>query len=824
VEPLRLGSLPLRPSGRDRWARAAAVLVLLLVTNLVPVAAAGTTGATGKAVAAPGAGVHLWSDPRSWKNHVPRAGDEVIISSGATVLLDVSPPPLGGVEIDGKLSFRDQKLDFSADWIVVHGTFKVGSESRPFRHRAVITLTGDDPAVDGMDMGTKVLGVMGGTLDLHGRPIRGWTRISQTAEPGATGLTLQGPIGWKVGDRIVIASTDYWSQHDEERTIVGVDGAHLELDRPLEYQHWGTLQTFGGRSVDERAEVGLLSRNIVVRGDATSTGTGFGGHTMVMENSRARIEGVEFQHMGQRKRLRRYPVHFHMDGSASGSYLKRSSIDHSFNRCVVVHGTNGLEVSGNVCYDHEGHGFFFEDGGETNNIITGNLGLGTHKVENGLLPSDANPATFWITNPDNVVRNNVAAGSDGIGFWYALPLHPTGLSENATVWPRRTPLGVFSGNVAHSNGDRGLNVDDGPAPDGTTDSTSYRPVADPSDPNSAPVVAHFADFTAYMNRDRGIWLRGEDHVVTGAVLADNRSGATFASDDSYLEDSLVVGETANKGTTEPWEDPGFDGRALPFFWQPDTPIVGFEYYDGRVGVRNTTFVNFQPNSVRASGALSYLAPDAFSIHPRNFAEGVTFQNSNDVYLATPQPRMDGDASKVFVDKDGSVTGTAGATVVADNPFLLQPDCVFRSEWNAHMCNADYVTLLVGAGDPASIKPLTITRSDDVQQTLMGCCDDSTDAETSVIANRSYAIAFNQGTPAHATFVLWRGAGRWLQVALPAATGSSVTRWGVKLPAAASMTALTSKSDSAYYYDGSTGTLHIKLVGNGDWEEVHVDAP
>ncbi len=345
-------------------------------------------------------------------------------------------------------------------------------------------------------------------------------------------------------------------------------GRRVGLNEALDYRHWGTVQDIAGHKVDERAEVGLLSRNIVVRGDATSASTSFGGHTMVMAGSTFRVEGVEFRAMGQKKRLRRYPVHFHMDGPAPDSYLRSSAIVHSFNRCVVIHGTRKVLVDGNVCYDHLGHGFFLEDGAETDNVITNNLGLGTRGVKKGLLPTDRRPATFWITNPDNVVDGNAAAGSEAFGFWYALPEHPTGLSESDDLWPRMTPLGSFADNVAHSNGDRGLNVDDGPRPNGTTESTFYSPHEIPGDWDSGAVPAEFENLTSYMNRDRGIWLRGENEIVSGATLADNRAGATFASSDTVIRDSFIVGETDNPGTTEPWEDTGYEGRALPFFWEP----------------------------------------------------------------------------------------------------------------------------------------------------------------------------------------------------------------------------------------------------------------
>ena len=49
-----------------------------------------------------------WSDAATWPDRrVPRAGDKVTIAAGKDVVLDVSPPALGGLSIDGKLSFAD---------------------------------------------------------------------------------------------------------------------------------------------------------------------------------------------------------------------------------------------------------------------------------------------------------------------------------------------------------------------------------------------------------------------------------------------------------------------------------------------------------------------------------------------------------------------------------------------------------------------------------------------------------------------------------------------------------------------------------------------
>ena len=99
--------------------------------------------------------------------------------------------------------FDEQDLDLTAGHIVVQGTLRVGTSAEPFQHRATITLTG--AAADGnvMGMGNRVLGVAGGTLDLHGESRLGWTRLAATATgrrhpaPARAGAPTGAPVtGW----------------------------------------------------------------------------------------------------------------------------------------------------------------------------------------------------------------------------------------------------------------------------------------------------------------------------------------------------------------------------------------------------------------------------------------------------------------------------------------------------------------------------------------------------------------------------------------------------------------------------------------------------
>ena len=109
-----------------------------------------------------------------------------------------------------------------------------------------------------------------------------------------------------------------------------------------------------------------------------------------------------------------------------------------------------------------GHMYFLEDGVERNNQVTHNLGIIARAVNGAhqLIPSDSRPSIFWISHPQNTYDSNHAAGCERFGFWYAMPVHPTGPSYTENVWPRRTALKRFSNNVAHSCVD-GLFIDDG---------------------------------------------------------------------------------------------------------------------------------------------------------------------------------------------------------------------------------------------------------------------------------------------------------------------------------------------------------------------------
>ncbi len=806
-----------------------------------------------------------WSEAATWGGTLPGADAAVVIPAGKTVLLDVNPPKLRSLEVRGVLRFKNQDIELRSGSIMVHGgKLQIGSSTVPFANEAKITLLGQDTGTEVMEgMGEKLLGaMMGGSIEMYGASRgKSWTRLVATANVGDTVITLDGAPSWQVGDRVALASTDYDAKQTEESVITAVNGNKVTLGAPLKYMHFGQTQTYAGKTLESRGEVALLNRNITIRGDDTSSTTGFGGHVMMMDTSIAKFENVEFTALGQRAKLKRYPIHFHMQATSStGSFVRGSAIHNNFNRCLTIHGSGGIEVKNNAAYNTVGHCYFLEDGSETGNKLEGNLGFGTRrpdttKGETKLLPTDQDPATYWITNPQNDFVGNVAAGSASFGFWVALPAKPTGPSAMdsrfANVYPRRTAMGLFQNNLAHSNENTGLNVDGGPKA-GTLESETTVWVArtNPVPPaqgqaDSAVVPVIFDGFQAYKNRHRGVWLRGLKHTLKNAMITDSAIGATFASDKTIVVGSVFVGETANKGTPSDYEKNGrvgLDGRTLPFPWETTFPVRGFEFYDGKVGADDVEFVNFASNTQRLASGLSYLRFTAFSVNAENYSKNVRFTNANPVNLKLENPEptapnddgMDGYRSATFVDEDGSVTGTANRTVVVNNPFLINENCVARVEWSANVCNNAYGRFVLESANRAveapEISPVTLKRLEGANPShkLWGVPDDGANRyfESRVILSKPYEVNVNGSMQDRTRLHLRdRPSGSWIRVSIPWSAaapfmyrdynvykqvdGTGKETYNTVLKPVADEAALNALTTGGYYLSG--GKLNIKLI-------------
>ncbi|XP_076438592.1 LOW QUALITY PROTEIN: fibrocystin-L-like [Babylonia areolata] len=445
-----------------------------------------------------------WSSPYTWGGGpLPDTGDLVVIPPGHTILLDTDTPVLAMLLIQGDVIFDEMDVELNAETILITngGTLQVGTESKPHpqQYNATITLHGHRRSKELPIYGAKTLAVREGTLDLHGHPTPvTWTLLSATATSGSRQVHLTTPVNWRPGDHIVLPTTSHpRSQNQNEVHVisaVSADGLTLTLRDPLTYDHVGERYTLqDGSPVALRGEVGLLTHNVKVMGsvhqhwvqnspgcsDGLDTGevqsqtcsqgrfgagTGsdqFGAHIIAHAPEKdtnaavVRLSYIEISHAGQAFRMGRYPVHLHLNGDMSQSYVRGLGIHNSFNRAVNIHGTHNVLVEHVVMQDIQGGAVFLEDGDERGNTLQYNLAVGV-RASSSLLNHDLTPAGFWVTHPDNVVRHNHVAGGTHFGFWYHLLRHPAGSGFDSSVCPRHVPLNSFENNTAHSLGRYGL--------------------------------------------------------------------------------------------------------------------------------------------------------------------------------------------------------------------------------------------------------------------------------------------------------------------------------------------------------------------------------
>ncbi|XP_078542271.1 fibrocystin-L [Lissotriton helveticus] len=663
--------------------------------------------------------IDVWSSIYTWGGKSPPDdGSLAVITEGQTILLDENTAVLKMLFIQGgTLVFDEADIELQAENILITdgGALQIGTEDAPFQHKAIITLHGHLRSPELPLYGAKTLAVRQGILDLHGLPVPvTWTRLAQTAEANSSTLVLADAVTWKVGDEIVIASTgDRLAQRQNEKrsiTAVSDDGRTLTIDTPLTNKHLGVSVTLpDGRVFEARAEVGLLTRNILIRGSnnvewndtiaacpdgfdpgefATQTcfqgrfgeeigSDQFGGCIMFhapqpnMQLATGRIEYVEVFHAGQAFRLGRYPIHWHLMGDMQfKSYVRGCAIHQTYNRAVTIHNTHHLLVENNVIYDIMGGAFFIEDGIEHGNVLQYNLAVFV-KQSTSLLNDDITPAAFWVTNPNNTIRHNAAAGGTHFGFWYRMHDHPDGPSYDPNICQKRVPLGEFHNNTVHSQGWFGIWIFE-----------SYFPTQGGSCNTYTPQPAIFDSLTTWNCQKGAEWVNGGALHFQNFLMVNNEN-AGIETKRIFLDYVAGWGE-ANGAVIKNATIVGYlDELGLGSSYCSSRGIV--LPFDEGLTVSSTKFINFD-RSCAAIGVTSVagLCTDRCGGWSAKF-DGIQFVNSSN------KAGFRWEHEVVLIDVDGSLTGTAGRKVVPRSALLNPSECSRSAEWSfgfdGFICNS-----------------------------------------------------------------------------------------------------------------------------------------
>ena len=112
--------------------------------------------------------------------------------------------------------------------------------------------------------------------------------------------------------------------------------------------------------------------------------------------------------------------------------------------------------------------------------------------------TDETPSVFWMTNPMNHWEGNIAAGSQGYGFWMQLRSSPRGPHKETSIIPNQMPLGSFRENAAHSINIQALKISD------------YRPAQ----------FEILDSFTSYLNSEGTFHIVSSENLALEHVLLD----------------------------------------------------------------------------------------------------------------------------------------------------------------------------------------------------------------------------------------------------------------------------------------------------------------
>lgn len=419
-----------------------------------------------------------WSDTNTWMDGiVPSNLARVLIPSGKVVTVDGEiATRIKIIRNDGKLQFsKTVNTELNIETIVqgMMGEFEIGTVANPIPAGISCKINIIDEG-DITDLTTpqfeKGLVLMGKTV-MYGADKTDWLKVGTNPTIGATSINLSSaPIGWEVGDRIVITGTSSSNTPtgDEVAVIQSVSGSIVNLVSPLTKDHSDVPVP------DLRVHAANLTRNILIESENPSTTSLERGHIMFMHTLDVDMNNVRIHQMGRTRKIipidgwmlnpavtgdndaiiqgartnirGRYSVHFHRGGvspTLSPAYVRGCVVEDDPGWAYANHSAY-VHFEDNVSYNVVGGAFQTEAGDELGSFKR-NIAIRTINPNYPRIPNDfpfddvlAAPDIrgdeqdfafqgdgFWIHGGLIAMTGNVASGCSGHGFIY----WPEGLRE-----------------------------------------------------------------------------------------------------------------------------------------------------------------------------------------------------------------------------------------------------------------------------------------------------------------------------------------------------------------------------------------------------------
>jgi hypothetical protein len=754
------------------------------------------------AIATPGGGRRVQANvPSSFNGRLSDLGlvdgDAPVIPAGQNWLNDLTTSPaLGILTLNGLLTVdttKNTELKVTGIRVFSGGGYLGNTASSAFTHTLIPN--GAPPAGrilgpsfdasnvsrntpnDGIGQARGILIEDGGRFELYGKaPTLHQTVLADHVNDGATSIKVVGAALWKAGEKIILAPTSFVtslaSTYTREYTVDvdtvpdvgnGWTVVNIREGSGIVGFHWGKLQyatdagmsltpgTFTKRAsgsvsttLDERAEVMHMTRNMVIAGPNDTAFTGserFGFHIMKMGLTGSLIlDGVELIRCGQGGALGRYPIHWHMNSYnvGSGAYLgslpagqavvQKCSIRLSHNRGVTMHGCRGAVARNNSFFDIKGHCLFLEDGSEMGNTLDGNWVFKVRDPGIGFRIKfhDESSSCMWISNMGNTIKNN-RGGDSPVGRWVSRaddrPGFPGGCfgpSSQVAVHPFYIGPTEWSDNTFHSTYDHAGRTDDSVVDEQGNVSSLKVMATDTQAAGGNPIAELFlrdtfwkgngGDMVFYNSASSGnygnrIWAPNYDGWVVADCIGADLSGAT---QDGTAQNILFVAKSLNN---EALQD------------STSTQRMGIASYHGLLPAKRNTFIGYvtETTGPRAIGiSPHYNIPTGGGAHETydNYLNGVELSsgaNTENQYInCNPMWRAPGPnlIRHTSLYSDLAASGTIPSQVADTNLSMAMLDYegklggVGRPQ-SFLLYNHPFVT--TGLGDLVDMEPAAISR-------------------------------------------------------------------------------------------------------------------
>jgi len=369
-----------------------------------------------------------------------------------------------------------------------------------------------------------------GNLEIFGKEVNPtFVGLESSAKFGEKRIVVDEELkNWKIGDTVVITSPGN-EKCNEIAEISKVDSPYVSLKNPLNCYH---------RIIDDSENpivpyVALLSRNVIISSEDTDER----GSVNFFHGSTGYIKYAQFDKLGPKEVLARYPIHFHhLKDSSRGMEVIGNSITNSDNRWITIHDSNGILVRNNVGYISQGHGFFLEDGTEFDNVFEKNIGIIT---KSELILGGAS-SVFWTQNPMNVYRDNVAVNGRYWGFSFEIPKIEVDFPNSDKQFNLRSlPSLEFEGNTAYNSPAGGMQV-------------KRRMIEDNEIPSSEILISNFRTIapTGEAPHHSGIFISGSNVTIANSTLLNNKFGILLNGDNNKVMDTKIKMESNVKLDTE----------------------------------------------------------------------------------------------------------------------------------------------------------------------------------------------------------------------------------------------------------------------------------